>query len=664
MPAASFAATLVLDPWTLHTVGGVGALDRMQWFGGHWAAWETGGKDYWRPQDIEEFSGDYRAHPGRAFLVSGRMAAVKEDPARPGFVNVASLKKSCAMNGQWQQYVWNVSEVDMIVSSKGEHYYPNSCNGPSGTRPAGFMPGSHAATAEFFALYYKYCLPPTQQPRVLMEVANECDVKTGATACNTSWDEMIALHTAVGDAVHAAAADAGDSLPRPLVCGPVSAFPEYQINDFQDWRPGGQFATFVDGTIADTTSNHSIDCLSIHFYSFFHEGEDPFTANCVERTGGNLLATLDLQEAQTAAVRGDGSTPLPLLVSEYGAAFTDKPLPYSPAHDFWVLRSVNAMLMSFMDRPDRILKALPFIVNKALWDKPDMADNSSHSYPFQLWRNVTGSDGAASWEPTHLFKFYKMWRFFQGRRFAAAIDHADVQVQAFATARGVLGSDWSVAVNNLNHTATASVALAWPPLPAGASVLLVTTRRLVWDAAAGAPAIRTESGQQAPPAAIALGPAELAIVTVRLTAATSGVLAPTATVDLRTLHSPRLLAPLASSAAAAAAAPYTYSLASDEAPCRLRVGLGGPDSSTSDAALAALRVTVNGVPVAVDPSRQVGGPAHVTPKDGSFFTAIEMPVPAAAAAAAAVGGAVVEVWSGAASGVVVSTVALITSRST
>ena len=42
----------------------------------------------------------------------------------------------------------------MIVSSKPDNLYPNSCAGPGGSRPRGFMPGSHAATAEFFALYY------------------------------------------------------------------------------------------------------------------------------------------------------------------------------------------------------------------------------------------------------------------------------------------------------------------------------------------------------------------------------------------------------------------------------------------------------------------------------------------------------------------------------
>ena len=137
-----------------------------------------------------------------------------------------------------------------------------------------------------------------------------------------------------------------------------------------------------------------VDCLSVHFYDTFHpavggQPPNPYTSNFSVHSGSNLLAELDLQEAATARLSATGRA-MPLLVSEYGGGFSEKPAPlYSAAHDWWVLRGVNSKLMHFLDRPDRILKALPFIVDKALWDQAGFANNASRSYPWVLWRKVT-----------------------------------------------------------------------------------------------------------------------------------------------------------------------------------------------------------------------------------------------------------------------------------
>ena len=694
-------ATVSLDPFTLRTIGGAGpALDRLQWFGVHTN--DAPSSSGWRPEDVAEFSASgYRAHPGRSFFVSSRMqeGGVVEDAARPGFVDVPSLLASCAAPAPLG---WPVGEVDMVVSSKPDQLYNNSCQGATGQAPKGFMPGSHAATAEFFALFYEHCMPATAQPRVLMEVANECDVKTGAAACDSPWAEMIALHAAVGDAVHAAyraalaAAAAAAAAPpaKPFVCGPTAAFPEYQLHDFKTWRAGGQFEQFFFGG-----TNGSIDCLSVHLYSTFGGTDadpadpadpagappppDPFSSDYTAREVSNLAATLDLQEAATAAASGNGAgSPLPVLISEYGAAFKDKTVRYSPAHDWWVLRSVTTKLMSFLDRPDRILKALPFLVDKATWDQAGMTDNATFSYPWALWRFATPSGAAAGqWLPTYLHLHFAAWRDVQGERIAAASDDANVQIQAFRTAV-VAGTatrppsaNWTVAANNADHTTPARVALSWAALPDGAFVEAVTVRRLRWDAGAGAPTLTdtTTVGAAAAaalPASLELDPSELAIVAVRVGAPSAAALAPAATmVDTRTLHSSRLLAPLVGSQPAAAAAAYAYRGAllaggggGAASARRVRVSLGGPAASR-DAALASLHVVVNGAACAVDPNRQVGGQAHTNANDGSFLTSIEVAVPAAASSSSSSsssssGDVVVEVWADAAGGIVVSTVAL------
>jgi hypothetical protein len=318
------AARLVLDPTTQRSINGVCTLDRRKWFGGHW---ETSKGEAWRTQDYQEFGPNgYRTHPGRGFVVSGAMTQCKEDPARPGFVDRNSLLDHCKQHPATTG-MWPVSEVDMIHSSKTEQLYPNSCKGAGGKEPKGFRPGSHNATADFFALYYQHCMYPTVQPRYLMEVANECEVKVFPSACDTTWAEMIALHSAVGSAIHAAHA-AEPTRPKPLVCGPVAAFPQYEINNFEYWLPNGKYYDFVAATKGD------IDCLSIHFYDQFNSEADgvptdPYTSNFSVHSGGNLQAELDLQEVATAKLNSY-STPLPLLVSEYGGGFKGSSPQYTP----------------------------------------------------------------------------------------------------------------------------------------------------------------------------------------------------------------------------------------------------------------------------------------------------------------------------------------------
>ena len=154
--------TVTIDPATRRAIGGITALDRLKWFGGHW---EPDGPSDWRPEDLAEFGpAGYRAHPGRSFAVSSLMAETEEDAARPGFVDRDQLIRHCGtyphtMGG------WPAGEVDMVHSSKTEQLYPNGCKGQGGARPKGFLPGSHAATAEFFELFYAHCMYPTSQTR-------------------------------------------------------------------------------------------------------------------------------------------------------------------------------------------------------------------------------------------------------------------------------------------------------------------------------------------------------------------------------------------------------------------------------------------------------------------------------------------------------------------
>ena len=486
---------------------------------------------------------------------------------------------------------------------------------------------------------------PTVQQRYLMEVANECNVKTRSTACNTSWSEMVQLHIAVADAVRNAHAQE-PSRPVPLVCGPTAAFPQYESNNFTDWRESGMFGQFVTAT-----AGH-IDCLSIHFYDTFNpepdtQETDPFSSNFSSHSGSNLVAELDLQESATAKLSADGLTPLPLLVSEYGSGFEGTPR-YTPGHDWWVLRGVTAKLMEFLRRPDRILKALPFITGKATWNAASRANNASHSYPFLLWRTLTPSgadpNNSSQWlfVQTYLHLWFNMMQDLDGDRVAVVSDSADVQAHAFYD-----GSRLQIVLNHLTFAegTNRTIQLKWPsdfrPQASKTSEL----KRMFWSIEDGNPLMTTQALVQ-PPTQVHLGPSELVVLTVPLT---SGE--PTHQIDERTYYSEILIQPMA--ATRSWASPYTFSMVgykgrgAEAYPAgthgvtvgvrmvsmRVRVGFGGSGSSTEDAiaafyhTAAALSIEVDGVPCVVDYVRQIAGRLHVDSKDFTYFTSIEVPIP-------------------------------------
>jgi hypothetical protein len=247
------APVLSANPFVKRSIGGVRAFDRAKWFNIHGNPEDS----EWTAEDVATFSGLYRAHLGRAFSVTSRMkewAGVQEDPLRPGYAEPSSLADSCDMFPGSLKH-WPIEAVDVVVSAKTEGLFANGCGLEA---PAPFVPGSFDAAAEFFSRFAASCLTPSKASRVLIEVGNECDIKYTTSwrpGCNVSWAGMVELHAMVADRVHADAAAMG--YPRePLVCGPTTAWPEFQLNDFADFRE--KLGPFIEG------AGRSVDCISTH----------------------------------------------------------------------------------------------------------------------------------------------------------------------------------------------------------------------------------------------------------------------------------------------------------------------------------------------------------------------------------------------------------------
>lgn len=245
-----------------------------------------------------------------------------------------------------------------------------------------------------------------------------------------SWDqtgmvilEMSKLHKVVADKIHA-------EIPGMMVGGYSSAWPEVDRENFDHWN--SRMKLFMD------TAGEHMKFFATHLY----DGRN-VTGDFNYRSGSNSEAILDLIEAYSYKKWGIVK---PHLISEYG--YTSKGLlgkPYSPTLNGITLTSCNNILMSLLDKPDRLLKAIPFIVGEANWFYKDTTKNpEGHPYPWVIVRRT--KDGGKKF--THLKKFYELWKNVAGDRVAIHSKNPDIQAHAF-----VKKNKAYIAVNNLHDKA-------------------------------------------------------------------------------------------------------------------------------------------------------------------------------------------------------------------
>jgi len=231
--------------------------------------------------------------------------------------------------------------------------------------------------------------------------------------------EMSKVFKAVADKVHA-------EIPGMDVGGYASAYPEVEKDNFGYWDT--RMKTFMD------VAGESMKFFATHIYDG-RNVEGDFTL----RSGSNSEAILDLIEAYSYK---KWKVIKPHLISEYG--FTARGLvgkPYSPELNGTCLIAYNKILMQLLDKPDRLVKAIPFITAKATWFYDNKKGNPN-GYPYPWVIKKKEDDGSYSF--THLKKFYELWKGVEGKRVETASNNPDIQIHAFLKK----GKTY-VAINNL-----------------------------------------------------------------------------------------------------------------------------------------------------------------------------------------------------------------------
>ena len=224
-----------------------------------------------------------------------------------------------------------------------------------------------------------------------------------------SIDEIFDYHLDMANEIKANA-------PDVKIGGYVTAFPTFEKNNFNRWDE--RWKTFID------KMGDKMDFYSIHLYDFpgIGGGKQQF------RKGANNEATLDMIE-QYGKLTGKNK---PFLISEYGSQLHDwYNQPWSAQRDWLSIKATNNMLLQFMERPDRIVKAVPFTPIKAEWGNGNFANNGVPYYWRMMRKANEPSSYTGDWEWTEYIKFYELWKDVNGSRVDSIPNNINIQADTY-----------------------------------------------------------------------------------------------------------------------------------------------------------------------------------------------------------------------------------------
>ncbi|MEN8662218.1 MAG: beta-agarase [Lentimonas sp.] len=369
---------VTLYPHLNRSIGGVTTFSREQYITIH----EAPNGDEW-----EYFQNDLQVSYGRdGGLRGGVRKRIPEDPRRPGYPDVAVIKKQGAAHQAKEKRAAHIRPEltrEMVHCTHPEHYFakPNQAH-------AAWGPKTYEAAAEFTAHFLKEFWTDESRPRYL-EVFNEPFVH--AKDVGATVETFSEQHVVVARRIK-------ELTPDVLVGGYAAAWVEVEAQNFEHWNKWQK--TFMD------IAGKDMDFFSYHIYDGIN-----VVGEARNRTGSNTYAIIDLIDQYSHLLLGVAK---PQVISEYGLIPEGNmgSMPYSAQRSAAMIRSTNAQLMTFMDHPDRIIKTVPFFLDKALWTYGMKNEHiPGEANPFLLRRKL--ADG--SFVFTDLVKFYEYWKDINGQ---------------------------------------------------------------------------------------------------------------------------------------------------------------------------------------------------------------------------------------------------------
>jgi len=417
-----------------HSTGGIDQFDRAKFVAIHADATEAEWDGDNEISDLRnDFLNGYDVYMGRntggiTWYLNNQ---ITEDPSRPGFANPASvtsvgqtIKNNYAAKTQLHSYE---NRNEQIMCAQLHPFWPDgkltNKNWALSTADTQLEPLG-TATGEYMGRYIRDAFGTggvTGQPKpVLTEVINE-----------PLWELVDVNHLVQPEKVfrfhNAVASEVKKYNSGMLVGGYCSAFPDVEKNDFAEWHQ--RWKLFMD------IAGENMDFWAIHLYDFPAIG-----GKQRYRKGAQMEAMFDLMEQYSYLKFG---VVKPFLISEYGAQMHDYKGTWSPYRDWLHMKSVNAMMLQFMDRPNLIAKAINFLIVKAEWG---YNNTTGATYDHRLMRKKNEpSSYTGQWIYTDMLKIYQLWSNVNGIRVDVKDNHPDILTDSY-----VDGQKLYLLVNNLD----------------------------------------------------------------------------------------------------------------------------------------------------------------------------------------------------------------------
>ncbi len=413
-----------------HTVNGVSQFDRAKYMILHAGVDDS---EWPNEQFKEQFLTENDAYLGRNNgSLPWFLSQTEEDPNKSGWPSVSHIEQEGLRVKN--NYINNTSEhkyenrIARYMMGGQEVMYPNGSReiGPNGKKWT-MIKDDYKPLAEFYAQYFKNFFGnggATGQPfPTYIEVMNEPFVK--ANSLGTTKTNLSEMHKVVAKRIK-------ELNPNAKIGGYSAAHPAYEANDFAHWDQN--WKQFID------IAGEDMDFFSIHLYDNIQKDEGQY------RAGSNVEAILDMVEHYQVIKLGNRK---PFCLSEYGCLNTDGEL-YTKERDWANLRSFNSMIMQFLERPDIIDQALPFMILQANWWSPNTSQGQhpDAKYAHRLFRQKKELEGETGDEfvYTELVKFYQLWAKVNGKRVDTKSSNLDTQVDSY-----VDGNKAYIVINNLHH---------------------------------------------------------------------------------------------------------------------------------------------------------------------------------------------------------------------
>ncbi len=460
--------------WNIeHSVGGISDFGRERHITVHSSLIEND----WNGEEakMDYLMNDLDVYFGRDNgSATWKFQATTEDPTRPNHPDLQQMADYGAyLKGEYDamtsRHQYESRQQEMIMGTNPHPTYPTLSWYANGFTWDGWQPRDVDTSAEWVINYLDYYFRKSGEtsgeklPKY-WEVINEADmVMMTGQFCVSTWEELWRYHNLVADGVRARL-----GANAPLIGGMTWGLHDFHMPDLSRYATG-----YLDPYISDPVVRQfyydagdtayprtgaeweqwdkvwqlfidncgsNMDFYSVHTYDWPTRG---LGGTPTIRTGGHVEGMLDILEWYDIYKYGKTNR-TPIVLSEYGSvngSYISNGMD-GLYIDWECMRPWSGMLMQFLERPDYIVKSMPFTPIKATWGDW----SPTQRYPYAMMDET--SSGSGVWEWTGYIKWFELWSDVEGTRIETLSNDPDIQVDAY-----VNGSTGYLILNNLETVA-------------------------------------------------------------------------------------------------------------------------------------------------------------------------------------------------------------------